>query len=32
VRFALFGEDALEAHERVLARLSAEEDEVVADT
>jgi O-acetyl-ADP-ribose deacetylase (regulator of RNase III) len=32
VRFALFGRDALEAHERVLARLTAEEGENVADT
>jgi O-acetyl-ADP-ribose deacetylase (regulator of RNase III) len=32
VRFALFGRAALEAHERVLARLSAEEGEDVADT
>ncbi|MEJ2310811.1 MAG: macro domain-containing protein [Gemmatimonadales bacterium] len=32
VRFALFGRGALEAHERVLARLTAEEGENMADT
>lgn len=32
VRFALLGRDALEAHERVLARLSAEEGGNMADT
>jgi O-acetyl-ADP-ribose deacetylase (regulator of RNase III) len=32
VRFALFGEDALDAHEEALARLAAEDGEKVDDT